>query len=123
MKPFSEWKRTPKMSEQFKRAADVIRDVGWVQKSFEDTDEDGNLCGVCVMGALQTAWRPGMTYPVDIPDSTVRFLAAVIGLPAELPYIEKMDAIFDWNDDSERTRGQVLRTLKVAESRAQKAGL
>ena len=76
------------------RAAELIREHGWVQGRFGD-----NRSGYCIYGALNTAFTAK-------PRSC--------SLPAEVWNLLPIRSILSWNDDQSRTVDEVLAVLDEA---------
>lgn len=91
-------------AEVLRRAADVLRERGWVQGTYVD---GGGAC--CVRGAVNVVLY-GAPVSIECCDEEVQAmsaLAAVAGIP-------KHGSISLWNDRQGRTLDEVLTALERA---------
>lgn len=91
-------------------AIGLLRDVGWCQGVFRQTDDGGNLVAMCALGALKTS---AGYYDRNFSDEEWDFLWSVIeevkmGLPNEHM------GLAAWNDNHERTKEDVIALLTLA---------
>lgn len=85
------------------KAADIIDELGWTQRSYHGPDG-----GVCCLGAIQLAVGAGPTS--DPIHDAARLLCRRVGAPD--PTDRPRRKVVEWNDAPGRTREQVTAALR-----------
>lgn len=98
--------------EVLERAATILEDRGWYQGDFYPPGADERTAPVCAGAAIHVALGLHPLGDVKLSPTLVwdagQYLADYVG------YVD----VGDWNDRPERTRGEVLATLRAAAKEA-----
>jgi hypothetical protein len=101
-------------------AASYLRRYGWIQGAYYDCDSAGLTPAACTVGAIamvcygQPQAAPALMFEKP---GFAQFEAAVSYLDATLRDECDQESVYTWNDDRDRTVGDVLHMLaEVAES-------
>jgi hypothetical protein len=98
-------------------AATYLRRYGWIQGAYYDCDTPGANPAACTVGAIAMVCYGS---PVQAPalmfehPGFARFEAAVSYLDSTLRDECDQESVYTWNDDRDRTVGDVLHMLSEA---------
>ncbi|MFE5334157.1 hypothetical protein ACFRCG_47965 [Embleya sp. NPDC056575] len=113
----------------YRRAAEIIRENGWVQGWVYDPQQalPPERCRVCLLGAVDLASGEDPGEPWISREDELRDLGpivAVLGLTSRLDrqHTRPTQVIGPWNDAPERTVEQVLDVLEWAAVAAESGG-